>query len=120
MLTYKQALLAAYTILDDLYDQTKSGTLVGLLSDMNPFVFTDRTPADPATWKEWITCSEKVQKGGALTEDNAFQTLVSFLHFNEEQYGYRATWILDNIQTLAYQKRWSQLIEKAAALKDEQ
>jgi hypothetical protein len=119
MLTYKQALLAAYTILDDLYDKTKGESMAGLLSDMNPFVFKDRTSADPATWKEWITCAEKVQEGGALTEDNAFQALVSFLNFNEVQYGYNAIWILDSIQTLEYQRRWNQLIEKVAVLKVE-
>ena len=118
MLTYKQALLAAYTILDDLYDQIHSEALVSLLSDMNPFVFTDRTPADPATWKEWITCAEHIQSGGTLAADNVFKTLVSFLRFNEEQYGYKTNLILKDIQTAAYQKRWDQLLEKAATLKD--
>ena len=118
MFTYKQALLAAYTILDDLYDQTKNESLANLLSDMNPFIFTDRTPADPATWSEWVVCAESIQNGGLLTADNAFQTLNSFLYYNEQQYGYLTTLILDSIQTPSFQHRWNELLDRVVKLKD--
>ena len=108
----------AYTLLDDLHDQTKSEALAGLLSDMNRFVFSDQTPADPATWMEWVACSESIQNGGLHTANNAFQTLFSFLQFNEEHYGYKANLILKDIQTSSHQKRWNQLLEKATMLKE--
>jgi hypothetical protein len=113
-LTYKQALLAAFTILDDLYDQTKSESLGSLLGDMNPFIFADRTPADPAIWSEWVVCAETVQSGGFLTANNVFQTLSSFLRNHEQQYGYAKNTILESIQISSYQKRWNQLLEKAS------
>ncbi len=117
-LTCKQALLAAYTLLDDLHDQSKSDTLMALLRDMNPFVFTDRTPADPATWSEWLTCAKAIQGDDNLTENTAFQTLLSFLRYNEKQYGYHTDSILIELQTPVYQKRWHQLVEKASSLAD--
>ena len=118
MLTYKQALLAAYTLLDDLHDQSKSDTLMALLMDMDPFIFADRTPADPAVWSAWEDCAKEIQSDHELTEDNAFQTLISFLHCQEKQYGYHADSIQKDIQTPSYQKRWSQLLEKASFLTD--
>jgi hypothetical protein len=118
-LTYKQALLAAYTILDDLHDKTKSTPLFHLLGDMNPFVFTDHTPADPATWSEWIACAKEIQNEGILSDINAFKALVSFLYFNEGQYGYKTSNILNDIESQPFQKRWQQLIVKASTLKDE-
>ena len=87
-----------------------------LLGDMNPFVFTDLSPADPAIWAEWVACAKDVQFGGVLTANSAFQTLNAFLHANERQYGYEAAEILASIQTASYQKRWSQLLEKASSI----
>lgn len=112
-LTCKQALMAAYTLLDDLHDQTKSDTLMLLLNDMDPFIFADRTPADPATWSEWLTCAKAVQSDDKLTEDTAFQTMLSFLRYNEAQYGYNADSIEIDLRTSVYTNRWEQLVIKA-------
>ena len=120
ILSYKQALFAAYTLLDDLHDQTKSDPLRELLSDMNPFIFTDHTPADPATWSEWMNCATSIQDDGNLTDEAIFETLASFLNYNEGEYGYQSDLILKDIQTPLYQKRWEQLLEKVSTYTDEQ
>lgn len=118
VLTYKQALFAGYTLLDDLLDQMKNESLKELLSDMNPFIFTDRTPADPATWSDWVTCAESIQSGGNLTGNAIFETLLSFLRHNEEEYGYHSDLILKELQTPVYQKRWEELLSKVSKQTD--
>jgi len=118
VLTYKQALFAAYTLLDDLHDQTKEDSLRELLSDMNPFIFTDHTPADQATWGEWVNCAKAIQSGGNLTDNAIFKTLISFLRYNEEEYGYNSDLILKYFQEPAYQKRWNQLLSKVSEYSD--
>lgn len=117
-LTYQQAFLAAYTLLDDLYDNTKDNTLVQLLWDMDPFVFTDRSPADPAIWADWISCAGAIQKEGLLTEDNAYQVFIDFLRMDAQEYGYDMEAVLHEIQASWYQKRWKELLEKASRLPD--
>ncbi len=114
VLTYKQALFAAYTLLDDLHDQTKNDSLRELLSDMNPFIFTDHTPVDQATWGEWVNCAIAIQSDGNLTDSAIFETLISFLRYNEEEYGYHSEPILKELQTSVYQKRWEQLLSKVS------
>lgn len=113
-LTYQQALFAAFTLLADLYDQTKSDPLRELISDMNPFIFADHTPADPATWSDWVNCAKAIQGDGNLTDGAIFEALVSFLRYDEKEYGYQSDWILKELQTPAYQKRWEQLLEKVS------
>jgi hypothetical protein len=117
-ITLRQSYLAAFQILDEIFDDTKNEQLGNFLSGMNPYLFTDSISADPATWHEWVSCANKVQNGGVLTADNAFQTLISFLRFNEEQYGYRTNMILDEMQNPSYQKRWKQLLQKAETIAD--
>lgn len=117
-ITMRQSYLAAFQMLDEIFDDTKNAQLGNLLSGMNPYLFTDSMSADPATWHEWVTCASKIQKGGALTADNAFKTLASFLRFNEAQYGYRTNIILDEMQNPSCQRRWKLLLEKAATIAD--
>jgi hypothetical protein len=114
VLTYKQALFAAYTILDDLHDQTRDESLRELLSDMNPFIFTDHTPVDRATWGEWVNCATAIQNDGNLTDNEIFETLISFLRYNEGEYGYHLDSILKDLQTPFYRRRWEQLLNKVS------
>lgn len=118
VLNYKQALWAAYTLLDDLYDQTKSNPLRELLSDMNPFLFVERTPIDPATWFEWVNCATAIQGNGYLTDAAIFEALASFLNYNEEEYGYKSALIIKELQSPVYQKRWGELLEKVSTYPD--
>lgn len=118
VLTYKQALFAAYTLLDDLHDQTKDDSLRELLADMNPFIFTDHTPIDQATWSEWVNCASAIQNNGNLTDSAIFDTLISFLRYNEKEYGYHCDLILKYLQTPVYQKRWKQLLNKVSECTD--
>lgn len=118
VLTYKQALFAAYTLLDDLHDQIKGDSLRELLADMNPFIFTNHVPVDQATWDEWVNCAKMIQNDGNLTGSAIFETLASFLRYNEKEYGYKSDLVIKYLQTPAYQKRWKQLLSKVSEYKN--
>ena len=117
-LTHKQALITVFTLLDDLHDQIQSDTLLKLLRDMNPFIFTDHTPADPAIWDSWINCKKKTNNDALLTPDDILKILRLFLQLNEKRYGYNTSLILKDIQLPAFQNRWKELLEKASKLTD--
>ena len=102
-LTYKQA-FPSYTLLDNLYEQRKYDAFMLLLSDMNPFV-SDEAPADPAVWNEWLKNAKLNQQGGMLTELGAFQSLISFLQCNAQFYGYDLEAIVNDLQSIQFQKR---------------
>ena len=117
-ITLKQSYLAAFQILDEIFDDTQNEKLGNLLSGMNPYLFSDSMSADPATWHEWVSCATAVQGDGKLADNSIFETLVSFLRYNEKEYGYKSDLILKNIQGPSYQERWKKILEKASTLTD--
>ena len=85
-LSYQQALWAAFTILDKLYDEEHCKNLRFILSEMSPFTFEDRICADPALWESWLDCSKKVNDSGSLEFEQVMPTLIRFLKVNESKY----------------------------------
>lgn len=85
-LSYKQALWAAYTMLDVLYDEQDCENLRFILSEMSPFTFKDRICADPALWESWLECSKNVNNSGSLEFEQVMPTLIDFLKANEAEY----------------------------------
>ncbi len=85
-LSYQQALWAAFTILDKLYDEQDCKNLRLILSEMSPFTFEDRICADPALWESWLDCSRKVNDSGSLEFEQVMNTLICFLKVNESKY----------------------------------
>ena len=60
-LTPELAYLAMYEFLVDLYQRTKSDELGSLLGSMS--YLSDGETADPAIWKDWMLCVNKVLVG---------------------------------------------------------
>ena len=85
-LSYQQALWAAFTILDKLYDEQDCKNLRFILSEMSPFTFEDRICADPALWESWLECSKNVNDSGSLEFEQVMPTLIRFLKVNESKY----------------------------------
>jgi len=120
-LTIKQTLWAAYTLLDELYkridilrEDLNDEGLKKLLMDMDPFIFGDYTPADPALWEDWKGLAEKKQCAGMLLEEDAFQVLCLFLNENEDLYGYCADVILQELQRSHSKALWKEFLIKAS------
>jgi len=57
-LTEKQAYLAMFYYLENLYELTSSDDLGGFLGSM--MMLKDGTPADPACWSDWQKAIHKV------------------------------------------------------------
>lgn len=53
----KQAYLAMYSFLEELYSRYGFDQLGGLLGGMS--LLPDGTPADPAMWSDWLQCIER-------------------------------------------------------------
>ena len=117
-ISLKPAFLATYQLLDEYFDNNPNEKLGMLLSDMNPYLFTDSDSADPATYNEWEYYAKTAAQGKNLTENSIFQALISFLNHNEEQYGYQTETVVKDIQSPSYQNRWQHILEKASIITD--
>ena len=106
MLTKTQAYLAAFRYLDKLYDQEPDETLGDLLSSMNPYLFTDSSSADPATWFDWVKCIDSITKSDQISSNEAFQAMIYFLRFHEQEFGYDFSGIIKKINSLGQDKKW--------------
>ena len=114
--TILQTFWAAYTLLDELHKQklAHDENLTELLIDMNPFIFSDRTSADPALWAEWNELAKETQNNSMIVDADAFELLCLFLHKNEQLYRYCTKTILQELESSVFQERWSNLLIMAS------
>lgn len=59
MISSKQAYLAMYSFLAELYSKYEFDQLGGLLGSMS--LLSDGSPADPAVWEDWLRAIEKAK-----------------------------------------------------------
>lgn len=59
--TLREAYLAMYEFLVELYQRTQSDELGSLLGDLS--LLPDGTTADPAAWGDWLRCIERARGG---------------------------------------------------------
>ncbi|MDR1157592.1 MAG: hypothetical protein LBK75_04705 [Oscillospiraceae bacterium] len=112
----KQSFLAAFQILDEVFDDTRNEQLGNLLSEMNPYLFADLMSADPAIWNEWIDCAKKINKDEVYSSDEVFETLNIFLELNSEQYYYDMDLLLCLINDKITNGRWERIFKKALTI----
>ena len=67
-LTTQEAYLAMYEFLGELYRRTKSDELGALLGGMS--FLADGETADPAAWKDWLKCVQRILDGGGDAQLN--------------------------------------------------
>lgn len=88
-MTIKNAYTTMYHILDSYfvqYDQNDS--LASLLSDMDPYVFSDGKAADMATYDDWCSVVSRFVKDGELCDEDVTTALKEFLIYYYEEFGY--------------------------------
>ncbi|MDR0298973.1 MAG: hypothetical protein LBI13_02670 [Streptococcaceae bacterium] len=124
MYTKHEALLASYTLLDDIHDEQKkkgNNTLLRLISDMNPFIWSDLTTGDSSLWSDRIKCATSVKENDELSSQESFDILVSFLKYEKKTYNfddesnYDVEKLINEMKAPQYQDRWVQLLERAKA-----
>ena len=65
-LTPKEAYAAMYAYLEKVYKLTKSDDIGGLLGSMS--TLSDGMTADPAVYRDWLECINKVKQGKVDTK----------------------------------------------------
>jgi len=97
-MNFKQAFIAAFYFLDArYYAEKKSGDLVHLLSNMNPFLWADGDAADPATYEEWMACAKKIAAQEPLNAEQSFNLMIAFLKFYHEEFEFAPMWIIEDV-----------------------
>ena len=75
IMTQRQAYIAAYYFLFPYYYKTKNEDLIGLLSNMNPFLWTDGKSAVPSTYEDWLNCAARIDVEKFLNAEQAFNVM---------------------------------------------
>ena len=114
--TLRQAYLAAFQILDEIFDETKNEKLGNFLSGMNPYLFSDSMSADPATWHEWTACAEKVSTDEMYENSDVLVIVNMFLQLNQKQYDFDMNWFAELLNKKIQDGRWEEIFQKAVTV----
>ena len=112
ILNHKQAYLTAFHFLKGIYQENHDSELGDLLSSMNPYLFLSSNSADPAVWEDWISCVLQIRDGEKLTDNEALQSMLLFLKFNQEEFEYDFNWIIKEVEDGIREKKWIETAEK--------
>lgn len=106
MLTKEQAFRVAFHYLDKIYDENSDEALGDVLSEMNPYLFSDSYSADPAVWSDWATCISQITKNILVSPDEAYQAMILFVQFNQQEFGYDLANLLQRLRTGVSGREW--------------
>ncbi|MBD5459385.1 MAG: hypothetical protein HDR26_00350 [Lachnospiraceae bacterium] len=96
----QDAYLMMFEILSDYYlNINKSESLGSLLGDMDPYMFSDRKPADPATYNDWYDVIVKYAEDGEIKDEDIIFALQDFLSDYQKRFGF------DFKEIIAYLRR---------------
>lgn len=112
-ITLKQSYLAAFQVLDEIFNDTRNRELGNFLSGMNPYLFSDLMPADPAMWYEWASCVEKMNKCGLYESNDVLAALNMLLQVNQQYYNYEVNKLIQSITEKIQIGRWKMIFEMA-------
>jgi hypothetical protein len=108
----RQSYFAMFYLLDGYYDTTKNGVLGSLLGSLNPNLFTDGMPADQAAWADWGNCVKKAFIKDKLSPKEAFQAVIKFITFYQEEFGYDLEWLINEMRSTQPAERWANIVQK--------
>ncbi len=80
--------ITMYNLLNKIYMQHPDENLIVVLNDLNPHIWTDRMPADPATWEDICDFYEEAKNTCDTEFDAAYYTCMKFLRQYEEEWDY--------------------------------
>lgn len=97
----KDAYVVMYNILNDYYwHRNKNDSLGSLLSDMDPYIFSDRKAADPATYNDWYNIINNYVKNGKIEKENITLALGEFLIYYEQEFGYQLEDVIEYVYNI--------------------
>lgn len=123
-LTLKQAYVSMYYYLDDIWNKIRNkkdifslDDFIDLISDLNPFLFSETMSADPAAWEDWIDCVNKIKfskdKEMKLTSEEAFQSMILLIELYINEMNFDLKWLIEIItsQEKKYEQNKISLID---------
>ena len=101
----EDAYLIMFHILNDYYIETKNNNSLGsLLSDMDPYLYEDRTAADPALYDDWYNVMENYIKKGEVKKEVIKVALIDFLTYYQNEFGYELKEVILHISNMDVNK----------------
>ena len=80
--------LLMFKFLEEYCTQKENTSLVSLLSDLDPGIFQDGMPADPATYEDWKNISSQYLRGDSPLPNQKIQAMTKFPESYRDEYGY--------------------------------
>jgi hypothetical protein len=118
-MTRKQAYYTLYFLLDKYFEtdykdpvNPSDWGLRIFLSDMNPFIWAERTSADPATEIDFKNAWEKAGNGKSVSEEKALEAAVSFINFYQREFEFK----LADALTYLKSANWKESARRFCAL----
>lgn len=117
-ITIKEAYDAMFYFLDKYYDTKMIDDLGAMLGSMNPSLFCDDMPADMALWNKWVEISTNEMENEGLDSNKAFQAMVTFLNYYNEEFGARIEEVIEDLVVNIIDNKemkimWKESIEQA-------
>lgn len=77
-----------FHLLVSIYSRYPYNNLAVILGDINPYLFKDRMPADPAAWQDFYEYYEDAKVAYSSELETAYYTAIRFLRVYEEEWDY--------------------------------
>ena len=100
MMTIKEAYIYMLRVLETYWEKTHNDELGSLLGELNPFLFRDERPADPAAWDDWMNAVREITSENNLTKEQMLKAMILLL---EEYNNYQGFDMVDVIEDLKNQ-----------------
>lgn len=94
----KDAFNITFMVLENFYFKmgVDNEALSILLSDMNPWLFSDDLSADSAAYDDWLEIAERIVKNKNINENEMKLVAIEYVRWFSDEFGYN----LDNVLNL--------------------
>jgi len=106
-----KAFLAMYHLLDSIYSRHPYRNLAVVLGDINPYIFKDRMPADPAAWQDFCEYYEEAKGAYSSEIEVGYYTSIRFLRVYEEEWDYPIPYAMEEFTLSTYGDHYHRQME---------
>lgn len=103
--SYWENYISMFLFLDKVYEENKHfDDLGGLLGSIDPYLFTDNTPADSALLKDWLDIT-----GGERTNisfEAGFNNMSSFIKLEQKNFSIDLKELIDYLEEVKINPQW--------------
>ncbi|MBR2731034.1 MAG: hypothetical protein IKD72_03505 [Clostridia bacterium] len=115
----KQGFLTLFYLLDEDWEQSPSDAVGDLASEMCPYTFKERQPADIATYGDYgLHLAACLKESNKEDTETAYKAAVRMLKFYRDHYAFALDPFLSRFTLTAFQEKFATLEEEAVSLGD--